>query len=202
MSGVLRSANEFLTGNRASESQPLCPTSMYLIKTLGWRWARRELSKQPQRSTWNTGSNVRNWQCAKMTFQFQQGARGVVGEWLFALARRGAIGGMSGSRSPRTPYANALPEVAIGGWRWGAWWEMPKGTRETMTGAHLGSRGAGRRRSYSATAAPAWSAGVAAMAMGATMWIFGARFFGTFWQRTRDVENRGRFVLMDQTERF
>jgi hypothetical protein len=34
---------------------------------------------------------------------------------------------------------------------------------------------------------PAKSAGVAAMVMGATMWIFGARFFGTFWQRTRDV---------------
>ena len=71
-----------------------------------------------------------------------------------------------------------------------------------MTGAHLGGRGAGRRRSYSATAALAWSAGVAAMVMGATMWIFGARFFVTFWQRTKDVENRGRFVLMDQTERF
>ena len=56
-----------------------------------------------------------------------------------------------------------------------------------MTGAHLGGRGAGRRRSYSATAAPAWSAGVAAMVMGATMWIFGARCFGMFWQRTRDV---------------
>ena len=71
-----------------------------------------------------------------------------------------------------------------------------------MTGAHLGGRGAGRRRSYSATAAPAWSAGVAAMVMGATMWIFGARFFGTFWQRTRDVKKCDRFVLMDQTERF
>ena len=34
----------------------------------------------------------------------------------------------------------------------------------------------------------AWSAGVAAVVMGATMWIFGARFFGTFWwQRTRGV---------------
>ena len=71
-----------------------------------------------------------------------------------------------------------------------------------MTGAHLGGRGAGRRRSYSATAAPAWSADVAAMVMGATMWIFGARFFGTFWQRTRDAKNRNTFVLMDQTERF
>ena len=67
----------------------------------------------------------------------------------------------------------------------------------------VGGRGAGRRRSYNnAAAAPAWSAGVAAMVMGATMWIFGARFFGTFWQRTRDVKNRGIFVLMDQTERF
>ena len=68
------------------------------------------------------------------------------------------------------------PKVTIGGWRWGTWWEMSQGTRGTMTGAHLGGRGAGRRRSYSATAAPAWSAGVAAMVMGATMWIFGARF--------------------------
>ena len=45
-----------------------------------------------------------------------------------------------------------------------------------MTGAHLGGRGAGRRHSYSATAAPTWPAGVAAMVTGATMWIFGARF--------------------------
>ena len=58
-----------------------------------------------------------------------------------------------------------------------------------MTGAHLGGRGAGRRRSYSATAAPAWSAGAEAMVMGATMWIVDARFFGTFWKRTRDVKN-------------
>ena len=36
---------------------------------------------------------------------------------------------------------------------------------------------------------PAKSAGVVAMVMGATMWIFGSRFFGTFWQRTRDVKN-------------
>ena len=34
---------------------------------------------------------------------------------------------------------------------------------------------------------PAWSVGVAAMVMGATMWIFGARFFGTFWKRIRGV---------------
>ena len=60
-----------------------------------------------------------------------------------------------------------------------------------MTGARLGGRGVGRRRSYSATAAPAWSAGIAAMGMGATMtWIFGARFFGVFWQRTRDVSKK------------
>ena len=78
MSGVLHSANEFLTGNRASESQPPCPTSMYLINTLGWRWARREFSEQPQRSTWNTGSNVRNWQRSNMAFQ--KGAREVVWE--------------------------------------------------------------------------------------------------------------------------
>ena len=45
---------------RASEPQPPCPTSMYLINTLGWRWARRELLEQPQRSTWNTGMHVRN----------------------------------------------------------------------------------------------------------------------------------------------
>ena len=34
-----------------------------------------------------------------------------------------------------------------------------------------------------------------ALVMGATMRIFGARFFGTFWKRTRDVKNRGRFAL-------
>ena len=83
----------FLPENRASESQPPCPTSIYLIHTLGWRWARRELSEQPQRSTWDAGSNVRNWQRAKMAFE--QGAREVVWVWLFALARRGGVGGMS-----------------------------------------------------------------------------------------------------------
>ena len=147
--------------------------SMYLINTLGWRWARRELSEQPQRSTWNTGSNVRNWQRAKMTFQ--QGARGVLGGCFFALARRGGVGGMSGSPPPlRRLCVPTFPKVAIGGWRWGAWWEMPTGMRETMTGAHLGGRGARRRRSCSAIAAPrarppAGSAGVAAMVMmGAT----------------------------------
>ena len=55
-----------------------------------------------------------------------------------------------------------------------------------MTGAHLGPRrswcvvrveiaaprGVGSRRGH------------AAMVMSATMWIFNARFFGTFWQRT------------------
>ena len=39
----------FLPENRASESQPPCPTSMYLINTLGWRWARRKRSEQPQK---------------------------------------------------------------------------------------------------------------------------------------------------------
>ena len=38
---------------------------MYLMNTMGWRWARRKLSEQPQRSTWNTGPNVRSWQRAK-----------------------------------------------------------------------------------------------------------------------------------------
>ena len=64
-----------------------------------------------------------------------------------------------------------------------------KGNDETMTGAHLGGRGVGRRRGSAAIAAPpeAGRRTVAAMVMGATIWIFGARFFGTFWQRTRDA---------------
>ena len=45
-----------------------------------------------------------------------------------------------------------LPKVTISGWRWGTWLEISKGTRETVTGAHLGGRGARRRRSYSAIA--------------------------------------------------
>ena len=43
-----------------------------------------------------------------------------------------------------------MPKVTISGWRWGTWWQMSKGTRETMTGAHLGGRGAGRRRGNTA----------------------------------------------------
>ena len=85
---------------------------------------------------------------------FQQGAREVVGKWLFTLARCGAIGGTSGSRPPRSPCFPILPKVTIRGWRWGTWWQMPQGTRGTMTGAHLGDRGACRRRSCSASAAP------------------------------------------------
>ena len=85
---------------------------------------------------------------------FGQGARAAVGPRLFTLARRGAIGGTSGSRPPREYYVQTEPKVTIGGWRWGTWWEMSQGTRGTMTGAHLGGRGACRRRSCSATAAP------------------------------------------------
>ena len=90
--------------------------------------------------------------CEQMTFQ--QGARVALGSRLVEVARRGAIGGTSGSRPPRSPFGPTLPKVTIGGWRWGIWWEMSQGTRGTMTGAHLGDRGAGRRRSCSATAAP------------------------------------------------
>ena len=83
-----------------------------------------------------------------------QGARAVVWVWLFTLARRGAIGGTSGSRPPRSPCFPILPEVTIRGWRWGTWWEMSQGTRETMIGAHLGGRGACRRRSSTKIAPP------------------------------------------------
>ena len=66
--------------------------------------------------------------------------------------------GQSGEHRDRAPPGvrvfHILPKVAVGGWRWGKWWEMSKGTRGTMAGAHLGGRGAGRRRSCSATAAP------------------------------------------------
>ena len=55
---------------------------------------------------------------------------------------------------PRSPFVPTLPKVTISGWRWGTWWEMPQGTRETMTGAHLGGRGAGRQRGNTAEIAP------------------------------------------------
>ena len=45
-------------------------------------------------------------------------------------------------------------KVTISGCRWGTWWETSKGTRETMTGAHLGSRRAHRRHRTAAIAAP------------------------------------------------
>ena len=54
-----------------------------------------------------------------------------------------------------------------------------------MAGAHLGGRGAGRRRSCSATAAPRDKApGVAAMLMGATTHGRSAAFFRNFFPRT------------------
>ena len=86
---------------------------MYLINTLGWRWARRELSEQLQKEHVEHRIERQKWQRAKMAFE--QGARGAVGDRLFTLARRGAIGGTSGSRPPRTPVANALPKVTIRG---------------------------------------------------------------------------------------
>ena len=88
----------FLPENRASESQPPCSTSMYLINTLGWRWARRELSEQPQKEHLEHRIERQKWQRAKMAFE--QGARAAVGPRLFTLARRGAIGGTSGSPPP------------------------------------------------------------------------------------------------------
>ena len=71
-----------------------------------------------------------------------------------------------------------------------------KGNDETMTGAHLGGRGVGRRRGSAAIAAPrdAGRRTVAAMVMGATIWIFGARFFGTF-ARSRDEKSHTRAGL-------
>ena len=172
----------FLPENCASESQPPCPTSMYLINTLGRRWARRELSEQPQKEHLEHRRIERQkWKRVKMAFG--QGPRAAVGPQLFALARRGVIGGTSGSRPPRSPFVPLLPKVSVGGWRWGKWWEMSKGTRGTMTGAHLGGRGAGRRRSCGATAAPregAKAAGVAAMLKGATTHGRSAAFFTKF----------------------
>ena len=158
----------------------------YLINTLGWRWARRELSEQPQKEHVEHRIERQKWQRAKMAFE--QGARVAVGSRLFTLARRGAIGGPSGSRPPRSPYVGVLPKVAVGGWRWGKWWEMSKGTRGTMTGAHLGGRGAGRRCSCSATGPPpAKAPGVAAMLMGATTNGRSAFFFRNFCPRTWHV---------------
>ena len=50
---------------------------------------------------------------------------------------------------------------------------------------------------------PAGSAGVAAMAMGATMWIFGARFFfGQLLETYMRREKNDQIMLMDQAERF
>ena len=72
-----------------------------------------------------------------------------------------------------------------------------------MTVAHLGGRGAGRRRSYSATAAPAWSAGVVAMVIDGRHHVDLWRTL--FWHVLVTYmrrKNRDGFVLMDQTERF
>ena len=86
----------FLPENRASESQPPCPTSMYLLNTLGWRWARRELSEQPQRSTWNTGSNVRNQKLPTCEGDIPTRGAGGVREVFFCArktwGRRGHVG--------------------------------------------------------------------------------------------------------------
>ena len=47
---------------------------------------------------------------------FQQEAREVVGEWLFALTRRWGVGGMSGSRPLRSPLSKLCPKwrLAVG----------------------------------------------------------------------------------------
>jgi hypothetical protein len=190
----------FLPENRASESQPPCPTSMYLINTLGWRWARRELSEQPQKEHVEHRIERQKWQRAKMAFE--QGARAAVGARLFALARRGAIGGTSGSRPPRSPYVGVLPKVAVGGWRWGKWWEMSKGPRGTMAGAHLGGRGAGRRRSCSATAAPREGGRRRGHADGRHHPRSVARLFSPFLPTILGRNFTIVFMHMDQTEPF
>ena len=66
----------------------------------------------------------------------------------------GQSGGHRDRAPPRSPFVPTLPKVAIGGWSWGTWWEMSRGTRRQMTGAHLGGLGAGRRRGSAAIAAP------------------------------------------------
>ena len=152
---------------------------MYLINTLGWRWARRELSDQPQKEHLEHRIERQKLATCEDDILTRGAGRGRAAV-IHARKTRGNRGNI-GVAPPRSKYVRVLPKVTINGWRWGTWWEMSKGTRETMTSAHLGGRGAGRRCSCSATAAPAWSAGVATMVMSATMWIFRARFFGTFW---------------------
>ena len=67
---------------------------MYLINTLGWRWARRELSEQPQKEHVEHRIERQKWQRAKMAFE--QGARGAVGDSVIRARKtrgnRGNIG--------------------------------------------------------------------------------------------------------------
>ena len=70
------------------------------------------------------------------------------------LARRGGVGGTSGSRPPGVRVSLFCPKLrlAVGVGEHGGKCHRERGG--TMTGAHLGDRGACRRRSCSATVAP------------------------------------------------
>ena len=121
----------------------------------------------------------------------------------------GASGACRDRAPPGTDMSTLCPTwrfLAVDVGCWGTWWEMPKGTRETMTGAHLGGRGAGAGRRRTTPLQRDRRTRVVGGRLGhgdgrhhVDLW---RTLFGTFWQRTRDVKNRGTFVLMDQTERF
>ena len=87
---------------------------MYLINTLGWRWARRELSEQPQKEHLEHRIERQKWQRAKMAFE--QGARGAVRGPCYL---RSQDAGQSGEHRDRAPPGvqlfNVLPKVAVGG---------------------------------------------------------------------------------------
>ena len=95
---VLHSGNEFLPETRASksQSQPPCPTSMYLIHTLGVALGEaatlRTATKEGAPGTKDRTSEIIMATCEEKDGTPTRGAgrgRGVV----IALARRGAIGG-------------------------------------------------------------------------------------------------------------
>ena len=87
---------------------------MYLINTLGWRWARRELSEQPQKEHVEHRIERQKWQRAKMAFE--QGARAAVrGRVICARKTRGNRGNIGIAPPPESLCCNALPKVAVGG---------------------------------------------------------------------------------------
>ena len=165
-----------------------------MIKTLGWRWALGEARTLRTATKGAPGTQDRTSEMVTCEDGIPtRGAWAAVGPRLAVIQARKTRGnrGNIGITPPRSMHFRVF--LQSGDWR------LALGD---VVGNVKGNEVKDDRRSPRRSCCPsttqlqrdrrpkrgAWSAGVAAVVMGgATMWVFGARLFGTFWQRTRGV---------------